>query len=122
MACNDIIAESGDVENEHRQGDGWYSHAVLQAALQRIVPPLWALSLQPLRRHGYDEFVAAADVIGAVVNQDNVHWSAIVKHAGSVWDVDSSSQPVLLDAGSFSSLIHRFRNVFPITLQGLSTC
>ena len=55
---------------------------------------------------------------GAVVNQDNYHWIALVKHNGLLWEVDSRKAPALMDQQAFSATVERFPNTFAIVRKG----
>jgi len=89
-ALKDICGpELLELEADHRRGSGWYSHSVLACALQATVPPQWGLAKSPLEAKDYHMLLATDDWLGAIVNQDNQHWFAIVKHAGVLWRVDS---------------------------------
>ena len=41
----------------------------------------------------------------ALVNQENLHWSVVVKHASFLWHVDSRVAPMRLNRVSFRALI-----------------
>ena len=100
-------AEWQQCEADHRRDFGWYSHGVLAKALQLTVPPEWVLSLAPLEPGRYQAFLSSgADELGAIVNLDDVHWIAIVKHDGILWRVDSLPPHLtILDSRLFDELV-----------------
>ena len=54
----------------------------------------------------YSCFLSDPVFVGAIVNIENRHWTAIVKHDGDLWDVDSLKEwPRLLDEQSFGVLV-----------------
>ena len=46
-------------------------------------------------------FLADEGLIGALVNQGNSHWIALVKHDGLLWHVDSKHSPKVMDEAAF---------------------
>ena len=67
----------------------------------------------------YRNRVKADELISdALVNQDNYHWSALVKHNGLLWNVDSkSSAPTLMTREAFSKLLLRYPDTFAVARQ-----
>ena len=67
-----------------------------------------------MKHNAYDYILAAASVLGAIVNENGLHWSAIVKHDRALWHVDSCSRPVLLLPRTFAALLLRYPATFAI--------
>ena len=86
VICGD---EWRDDEAAHRRDSGWYSHGVLAQALQWTNPVQWVMSTSPLEAEDYRSLLDAEDCLGAIVNQGNVHWVAIVRHKKMLWLVNS---------------------------------
>ena len=49
VACSQVLAETGEEENDHRSGHGWYSHSVLARVVQNFVPPAMRLLTGPFQ-------------------------------------------------------------------------
>ena len=113
-AAMQVIAETDEDSQEHVRENGWYSHSVLARALQNAIPPQWRLLLAPLATTAYENLQQHEQIYGAVVNENNAHWSAIVKHAGHLWHVDSGSRPIILDYLRFCTLLQRFPMTFAV--------
>ena len=56
-------------------------------------------------------------VSGALVNQDNFHWIALVKHNGLLWHVDSRYDPAPMDQVAFRACMHAHPGAFAIAQQ-----
>jgi hypothetical protein len=89
----------------HSRGGGWYSHAVLAAALQITSPPAWRLVLAPVNEQSWTDVKEVDAVAGVLCNIQNTHWTCIAKCNGSVFYVDSCHRPVLIDEVSFKSIV-----------------
>ncbi|CAK0857548.1 unnamed protein product, partial [Prorocentrum cordatum] len=67
-----------------------------------------------------EAFTSSDDMLGALVNHNNVHWSAIqawwriLKHNDRVWHVDSLREPAILDEAAFGRALRRHPMAFPI--------
>ena len=112
QACAQVIAITDEPQHEHRKTGGWYSHSVLSAALENIFPPFCRLLISPVSPFAYNEILNDADTFGALVNHNQAHWTAIIKHSGRLWDVDSQRAPTLLSANIFAELVA----AYPLTL------
>ena len=89
--------------SEHVKPGGWYSHSVLGRALLTATDS--QLLFNALEKTAYDALMADEGVTGAVVNQDNKHWIAMVKHNGLLWEVDSQKAPALMDQQAFRATV-----------------
>ena len=49
---------------------------------------------------------------GGVVNIDSAHWTALVKHEGLIFYVDSMRAPQFVDAADFQSLLKTRPDVY----------
>ena len=89
IACNNIIAETDDPPQLHARANGWYSHSALGKALEQTnyvrMLSRWVRDVPTIIDH--------PQCWGIVVNVNNAHWVAMVKHNGRKWWVDSMSQP-----------------------------
>ena len=51
------------------------------------------------------------NIMGALINQDQAHWTAIVKHNGRLWHADSCTpdeEATLLSEDDFRTLLRRY--------------
>ena len=104
-AAQQIILETGEAKHFHVKPRGCYSHGVLAKVLENTIPPRWKLSLNALDFDAYGEFLENPKILGALINENNVHWTAIVKHDNAAWYVDSLSTPQILDEEDFIGCI-----------------
>lgn len=111
-ACNQVVADTSDEHSYHSKANGWYSHQVLANALEMLVPPTCRLLYTPLPTDSYDHVAKKEDVLGALVNENNAHWTAIVKHLLSLWYVDSINGAKKLNKQSFIKLLEQHPNTF----------
>ena len=111
-----VVETTGEHEREHVKPGGWYSHSVLANAL--LTQTGFKLLFQKLDQTPYEAFMADDLVSGALVNQDNYHWIALVKHNGLLWEVDSRYAPAPLDKTGFSATLKRYPDTFAIVQQG----
>ena len=102
--------------SEHVKPGGWYSHSVLGRALLDATDS--QLLFQAVEKTAYDALMADEGVTGAVVNQDNKHWIAMVKHNGLLWEVDSRKAPALMDQQAFRATVERYPSTFAIARKG----
>ena len=107
-ACQQVLAITGEDAVEHEKEGGWYSHSVISVALDALVPPTCRLLASPLSNESYQQVFLNQDILGALVNEDQHHWSAILRHADCLWHVDSRSRPELLTEQGFRLLVQRF--------------
>ena len=70
--------------------------------------------LTPLAPTSYDNVLQNDRILGAIVNENNVHWSAIAKHRDALWHVDSTTEPKRITSNGYAALLHRFPNTFAI--------
>ena len=113
-AARQVVAQYGEPEAEHIRPGGWYSHSVLATVLQNTAPAPWKLLFSKLRQTDYHTVLADELICGALVNQDNYHWIALVKHEGVLWEVDSRLFPTPLGREAFRDLLRRYPNTFPV--------
>ena len=91
---------------------------MLAVALQNTVPPRWRLLLNPLEKANLFYFISDFGMLGALVNQNNAHWVAIVKHASMLWLVDSCADIVRLSTTALVRLIDEYPSTFPLVEDG----
>ena len=105
-----VVAETGDPEAEHISPSGEYSHSVLAKVLLKQG---LRLELNPMKQD-YRSFLADESTCGALVNEDNHHWIALVKHSGLLWHVDSRHSPRPLDEEAFRACLEAYPNTFRV--------
>ena len=67
---------------------------------------MWRLSERLLAVSQYSRFLSDPVCVGAIVNIENRHWIAIVKHDEDLWYVDSLQDfPRLLDERGFGAMV-----------------
>ena len=113
-ACAQVCAETDECLSDHAHNDGWYSHSVLARVLQNTVPPRWRLELQALSLRDLQAFFQNPLIYGALINEHDSHWTALVKHAGFVWYVDSKDTPIVLSEAALVSKIEEFPNSYAL--------
>ena len=108
-AARDVLAIPGTgSEAEHIREGGWYSHSVLGTVLRNTVPAQWKLLFRRLQGDEYHAFLADELLIGALVNQNDSHWIALVKHDGLLWEVDSQHSPKVMDEAGFRRCLRTY--------------
>ena len=96
---------------DHIAGNGWYSEQVLAKALQATLR--FRLDLMPLRANVNQ--LRDLSVVGAIVNQSNMHWAALKWVEDSVWRLDSLlSAPETLSHESYVRCVTQWPNSFAI--------
>ena len=115
-ATEQVLAETADSISAHVAPGGWYSHSVLARVLQNTIPPKWSLRLNALSQSELLDFCSSPIMAGALLNEDNQHWVAIVRHADCLWHVDSCKLPRRLRQTDLRNLLGRFPNTFPLLL------
>ena len=90
--------------------NGWYADVVLAQALRRTFE--YSLTMTTLRVNALT--LEAPNVVGAIANQDNVHWVALKKVDGDIWLLDSRYSPRRLGWDEYLAFITRYPNTFPI--------
>ena len=103
--CMDVVATTGERPEEHARSDGWYSHGVLAAVFDRVAPPMGRLLDRPLHCSSYHALAQNPHCLGAIVNHSNAHWTAIIKHAGALWHVNSQTWPKILSCTAYEQLL-----------------
>ena len=93
---------------------GWYSHSVLATVLQNSTPSPWKLLFKPLEMTDYRRMLDDELICGAVVNQNNYHWIALVKHNGLLWHVDSRYSPWAMDEDAFRVCLKSHPSTFAV--------
>ena len=110
------MAETGDPSSAHvYPKSGWYSHTVMAKVLDNVIRPDTRMLSRRVSSGDYGYMLTTAAVRGAVVNESNVHWTAIVKHDNALWYVDSQVPPPERPLGmrSFVELVKQ-HNIFYI--------
>ena len=113
-AAQVVLATTGGPAHEHMRAGGWYSHSVLATVLGNTAPRHSELRLAALKEGEYDALLHNTRITGALVNQDNTHWIALVKHAGLLWKVDSRLFPTPLGREAFRDLLRQHPHTFPV--------
>ena len=85
--------------------------------LRSARPARWKLLFSPLKATEYEAVIADELVSGALVNQDNFHWIALVKHNGLLWHVDSRYDLARMDQVAFRACMHAHPGAFAIAQQ-----
>ena len=117
-AVASVLQVTDEAVEEHVAPSGWYSHSVLAEAVQ----PTWELMLGRSMPDSRKEFLENGDIIGVLLNvftgRGVRHWSAICKHAGEAWRVDSLEQePELLNDASWHYFLERVVSAFPLRVR-----
>ena len=106
VACTMVVDQTGDPRDMHVSPSGWYSHSVLAEAVQNTVPARWQFELNRFPSSGHDKMRDDAQIVGALMSRGGgSHWTAIVKHDGALWDVDSFGSAVPLSTDTFQRLV-----------------
>ena len=113
-ACVEVIHETSEPRSWHVKQGGWYSHSVLAMTLQAGDPPSWRLNVNQLPPSAYTYLLGSPSILGALVDQGNTHWTAIIKHDNALWHVDSTRAPVLLMHRTFAAFILRHPASFAV--------
>jgi hypothetical protein len=120
-AARRVLAATDEREEEHIRPGGWYSHSVLATALRDQHPDAETDEASPWKLHfnrlGQADYRAVLDdelACGALVNQNNAHWIALVKHEGFLWHVDSQRTPTPMSEASFRETLRRYPDAFPV--------
>ena len=114
IACDLVLAETGDSRSCHVSGGGWYSHSVLIVAFDTIAPPTWRMLGSPLLPSSWQHFSSCGGMVGVVLNHNGSHWSAICKHNGHVWHADSQCEPAVLGQEGYARLFRKHPMAFPV--------
>ena len=91
---------------------GWYSHSVLATVLRTATE--CKLLFGKLEMTAYEAFMADDLVSGALVNQNNFHWIALVKHNGQLWHVDSRYAPWPMREEDFRQCLEAYPSTFAV--------
>ena len=91
-------------------GEIWYSEQVLAKVLTRT--HRYKLGLMPL--YGNLNRITEDNVIGAIVNQRNLHWVALRSVESNIWLLDSLSQPRVLNYEAYVRFVIQWPNSFPV--------
>ena len=70
--------------------------------------------LRPLELGSYRWLRDTPQILGALINRRNKHWTALVKHDNAVWYVDSCDTPQLLDEDAFIGCLLTYSNMYPL--------
>ena len=120
-ACDLVLFESmvpddngllnPEEREDHIAGNGWYSEQVLAKALQATLR--FRLDLMPLRANVNQ--LRDPSVVGAIVNQSNMHWAALKWIEERVWRLDSLHRaPQTLSHDSYVRFVTQWPNSFAI--------
>ena len=114
IAAQQVLTEL-DIHDAHERAQhinptsGWYSHSVLARALQNVREQDYSLQLEPVSPNAYGHMLTTNSIQGAIINENQVHWSAIRKRNDLLWHVDSlPPRATALTEGSFANLIRQF--------------
>ena len=55
-------------------------------------------------------------LLEALVNQDQEHWIALVKHNGGLWHVDSTKFPWKMGEADFREVLRKYPSTFAVAL------
>ena len=113
-AAKAVVATTREDEDEHIGADGWYSHSVLATVLQRDSAKRGKMLFNRLGEGGYQALMHDDLVYGAVVNQNQAHWIALVKHNGLLWHVDSRRSPRPMDETAFRNELRKYPDTFAV--------
>ena len=114
-AAQQVVRETHERQEEHIRPGGWYSHSVLVTALKHVANGEHKVIFNRLEADQYDALMSDPLAIGALVNENNAHWSALVRHAGLLWHVDSKFSPKLMDRDAFKQCLQTFPSTFAVT-------
>ena len=87
LACDAVVAATLDPHKcmpPRTDGIPTYSHSVLAAVLDTTVPWTRKLLLAPVSSTDYDQILLDDGIKGALINESNIHWSSIIKHANAL--------------------------------------
>ena len=101
-------------KEEHIRAGGWYSHSVLATVLLKDPMKRGKLLLNRLGAGDYHAVLADELVHGAIVNQNQAHWIALVKHNGLLWHVDSRRSPRPMDETAFRNELRKYPDTFAV--------
>ena len=106
---------SSESREDHECAAGWYSEAVMAAAL-RVKQNIYKMDLdKPLQpeednlQRIYDD-----DVVGIVVNKSQLHWVAFKVVEQHIWLLDSQLAPRSTTFQAFLEYVRFYRNAFLI--------
>ena len=78
------------------------------------------MSVRPLVSDSYEAVLNDPNVEGAIMNQRNHHWVAIVKHEEKLWYVDSRCSPQLLSENTFAQHLRKHPDAFATPREATS--
>jgi hypothetical protein len=113
-AAREVVATMGEREEEHIGAGGWYSHSVLATLLRTDTTKRGKLLFNRLGEGDYHAVLADELVHGALVNQSQAHWIALVKHNGLLWHVDSKKSPRPMDEEAFRACLRDYPDSFAV--------
>ena len=107
----------GNVENPglHISETGWYSEAVMAAAL-RVKHNLFQLNLDNPIQNNRNSLhrIFSDDVLGIIVNINNRHWIAFRCVDGQIWKLDSEGKPKPTTFAEYAEFLKKHRNKFAV--------
>ena len=113
-AAQRVVRRTNESEGEHIRPGGWYSHSALVDTLQHTANGQWKVLFNRLTPDQYAPLLQDPLALGAIVNENNAHWVALVKHDGLLWHVDSQHSPKVLDEAGFMQCLERFPDTFAL--------
>ena len=121
-ACDVLLQErewdgSPERREDHECAAGWYSEAVMTQAL-RCKRNIYKMDVDaPLKPEEEEnlERIYESDVIGVVVNVNQVHWVAFkVDEQRQIWSLDSTEFPTRKTFKAFMEYVKEYTNAFLI--------
>ena len=118
-ACNTVLCEKEcdgiyELRSRHERDLGWYSEEVLAKALQATMQ--FQLLLQPLRDNA--QCLHAPEIMGALSNQGNTHWVALLAEGEDVWLLDSLHEPQRLKPAEYTAYLRKHQYTYPVRRIG----
>ena len=72
------------------------------------------LSSMPAQADAFEELLLDDKYIGILINQNNVHWVAMCKHAGLLYYVDRCYAPRAVGASQFHDILELYPMSFAV--------
>ena len=120
-ACQQVLTETpSEKASDHMKDNGWYSRSVLVRVLQNLDPNIFSMSVRRLASDSYEAVLNDPNIEGAIMNQRNHHWVAIVKHEEKLWYVDSRYGPQMLSENTYVQHLRKHPDTFAITREATS--
>ena len=91
---------------------------MLATVLENSTPAPWKLLFRPLEQSDYQSLLTDHQTCGALVNQNNAHWIALVKHKEQLWHVDSCYSPWPMREEDFRECLATYPSTFAVVQRG----